>query len=200
MGRGGRLSSFLVILALSALLSAVQALKTGSLLGAAYGFGVTVVSITGCWLVSAAIYRMTSGNSPSSRRNKIGIAIFFGGIFALMGACVAPAFLQLVQVSGEGAMKGRLGQMRRAFTRYRAEKSENPPSLEALAGSPDLPELPELWPAGSRKHHAPVNATIALPDGKPTDSGKWAYAVGTSTPVFIDCTHTDNRGGAWASY
>lgn len=164
---------------------------------------VILVVFTGlAWLACASIYRIFNGKDakPVSRRAELGGTLFICGILVLMGACVAPSFLQLVRVSGEGAMKGRLGQMRGEFARYRAEKSENPPSLEALAGSPSFPALPDLWPVGSRKHHAPANATIALPDGKPTDSGKWAYAVGTSTPIFIDCTHTDDRGGAWASY
>lgn len=166
------------------------------------GVLMTVAFVGLAWGVSAVIYRIFNGKGakPVSRRSELAATVFFGGLLVLMGACVAPSFLQLVRVSGEGAMKGRLGQLRQAFTRYRVEKSENPPSLDAILAGSELSEMPELWPLGTKSSHERIREAIAIPDGKPTDSGKWAYSVGTSTPIFIDCTHTDDRGNAWASY
>lgn len=169
------------------------------------GFLMTVVFIGLAWGVSAAIYRVTSRfpakpGKPGKLRDAIGGAIIVLGLLGFVYINTAPVMGDLFLRNGEGAMKGRLGQLRQAFTRYRVEKSENPPSLDAILAGSEPPEMPELWPLGARSNHSGTRAEIALPDGMPTDSGKWAYAVGTSTPVFIDCTHTDTRGNAWASY
>lgn len=123
-----------------------------------------------------------------------------------VGACALallylwPSFTETYRKSAEGDMKGGLGTIRDAFARYRVERSENPPSLAALVESRHLAGLPLLWPKNSGVPHEPGNGTILLPDRVPTDSGKWAYAAGFAAPVFIDCTHTDTHGRAWAAY
>lgn len=155
------------------------------------------------WLAARSTVRVLRGQEPMTTRslwNEIASTLFIVCVGVLLFMIVWPSYSGLFRKSAEGVMKGNLGLLRLAFNGYRAERSENPPSLEALVESKHLAELPRLWPKQSGIPHAREAGTILLPDGIPTDSGKWAYAIGSSTPIFIDCTHTDTRGNAWASY
>lgn len=200
--RAGWISVFFALFGLSALFISFDALKTGSFTGAAIGFVAMIFITSLCWLAAAETYRVMNGTRPlslSSARNELGATIFFGGILVLMLMIVYPYFADLPRKSTEGAMKGHLATLRESFARYRAEKAENPPSLDAVAAGTESRRIPELWTT-VRQPHKKTREAIALPDGQPTDSGKWAYAVGTSTPIFIDCTHTDSKGRAWNAY
>jgi len=195
--------AFALAFGAAAVSGAMQALRHGAYGGALtitlFGLGLLVLS----WFAGRSTWRVLTGAEPITKRALVdelcgtALLLAFAG---LMIAIAAPAFTGLFRKSAEGAMKNRLGELRAAFVRYRADNSENPPSLEALVDAKLLPQIPELWPSHTKIPHDRVRATILLPDGKPTDSGKWAYAVGTSTPVFIDCTHTDWRGNAWNSF
>lgn len=170
---------------------------------AAFILAPTLLLCVLSWLAARSTWRVMQGTENMSRgavRNEVGATIFFVGLAGLMLAIVWPSFSGIYRKSAEGDMKGGLATIRDAFARYRAERSENPPSLEALVESKHLAALPRLWPKNSGIPHPQGNGTIILPERVPTDSGRWAYAAGFTAPVFIDCTHTDTRGNAWASY
>ncbi len=187
----------------AAVVSAVGAARAG------HFFAAITVTLPGVlllglsWLVARSTVRVLRGQEPLTTRaiwNEIGSSVFVVALCALMLMIVWPSFSGIYRKSAEGEMKGGLAFIRDAFARYRVERSENPPSLEALVESKHLARLPSLWPKNSGVPHARSADAIFLPDGVPTDSGKWAYAVGFSTPIFIDCTHTDSRRVAWSSY
>lgn len=194
---------FAVLFGGAAVVSAVGAAKAGHVLAAITVTLPGVLLLGLSWRASRSTVRVLRGQEPLTTRaiwNEIASSLFVVGMCALMLAIVWPSFSGIYRKSGEGDMKGGLASIRDAFARYRAERSENPPSLDALVESKHLAALPRLWPKNAGIPHPQGNGTILLPDGVPTDSGKWAYAVGFSTPIFIDCTHTDSRRLAWAAY
>jgi type II secretory pathway pseudopilin PulG len=111
-------------------------------------------------------------------------------------AIVYPRFGELLRYSGEGANKGNLGAVRAALDGY-AKTKGRPAALDALVKEGALPYLPRLsW----RGPHRSTRESLTLEPGVFTDSGRWGYSVEASTPVYIDCTHTDSRGLAWNNY
>lgn len=136
--------------------------------------------------------------SRPSARNETAVNLFLQLVFLAMGATVWPAFSGLMVLSSEGASKANLYALREGFDRYAAKKGR-PPRLEALVEEGVMPRLPRL--SFGRRPHGATNASVALAPGVYTDSGRWGYAVEASTPVFIDCTHTDHRRGVqWINY
>lgn len=136
--------------------------------------------------------------SRPSARNETAVNLFLQLVFFAMGATVWPAFSDLLVVSAEGASKANLYALREGFDRYAAKKGR-PPRLEALVEEGVMPHLPRL--SFGRRPHRATNESVNLEPGVYTDSGRWGYAVEGSTPVFIDCTHTDHRRGAqWINY
>ncbi|MDO8757259.1 MAG: hypothetical protein Q7J64_04560 [Elusimicrobiota bacterium] len=194
---------FAVLFGGAAVASAVGAARAGHVLGAITVTLPGVLLLGLSWLAARSTVRVLRGQEPLTTRaiwNEIGSSLFVVGLCALLLMIVWPSFSAIYRKSAEGEMKGGLASLRDAFARYRLERSENPPSLEALVESKHLAKLPRLWPKNSGIPHAQGSESILLPDSVSTDSGKWAFAVGSSTPIFIDCTHTDTRGLAWTSY
>lgn len=163
----------------------VVAMGSGAYLGALTSTAPAALLFVLCWLAGRSTWRVMKGVetvSPSAVRAELAAAILGVSFAAAMLAIVWPSFSQLVRKSAEGDMKGSLGLMRDAAQR----------------GVPP-PVVPDLWKQGKQPHPR-TNETITLPDATPTDSGKWASVAGSSTTIFIDCTHTDSRGTAWNSY
>ena len=201
--RLGWITLFLLAFGGAAFYGVFSALKKGLFLGAAIGALPAVLLVALSWLAARSTVRVLRGREFLTTRaivNEIGGTFFVVGVCVLMFMIAYPSFSGVYRKSAEGEMKGGLATIRDAFARYRAERSENPPSLEALVESKHLSALPRLWPGRPGVPHEPGTGTVLLPDRVPTDSGKWAYAAGFPAPVFIDCTHTDTRGSAWASY
>lgn len=137
-------------------------------------------------------------SSRPSARNETTVNLFLQLVFLAMGATVWPAFSSLIVVSSEGARKANLFALREAFDRYAAKKGR-PPRLEALVEEGVLPRLPRM--SFPRLPHRATFESVNLEPGVYTDSGRWGYTVEGSTPVFIDCTHTDHRRGVqWNHY
>lgn len=136
--------------------------------------------------------------SRPSAGNETAVNLFLQLVFFAMGATVWPAFSDLLIISSEGARRANLYSLREGFDRYAAKKGR-PPRLEALVEEGALPYLPRM--TFPRLPHRATNESVNLEPGVYTDSGRWGYAVEGSTPVFIDCTHTDHRRGAqWINY
>lgn len=193
---------FVILFGAAGLAGIFSALRSGFFSGAAAAALPTALLFFLSYLAARSTYRVLTGTealSLSAARNEIGGTIFFCGVAGLMFMAAYPSFKDLTRKSGEGNMKGNLAMLRDAFTRYRADHAENPPSLDAVAALTEFHAIPALWTTG-RQPHPKTRETIVLADGKPTDSGKWAFAVGTTAPIFIDCTHTDSRGLAWHAY
>lgn len=186
--RAGWISAFLLFFGWMGLNGVRYSLLEGHWLVAALVFAPTILLFYLSWLVARSTWRVMMGIEPMMRsavRNEIGATIFICGLFGLMLAIVWPSFSELTRKSAEGAMKGHLITLRNA-----ASRGEKPPVL---------PALPALWTTG-RQPHERNNGSIELPAGQSTDSGRWAFVVGSSTTVFIDCTHTDSRGLSWTNY
>lgn len=136
--------------------------------------------------------------SRPSARNQTAVNLFLQLVLFAMGATVWPAFSGLLVLSSEGARKANLHALREGFDRYAAKKGR-PPRLETLVEEGALPYLPRM--TFPRLPHRATNESVNLAPGVYTDSGRWGYAVEASTPVFIDCTHTDHRRGIlWIHY
>lgn len=169
----------------------------GGAAAASIGFSVFLLALC-AFLVSVAVkeWREFDPASPSASNE---LALVLGCQFLVgMGiATVLPAWFGLLTVSAEGARRADLGMLREKFAAYAATKGR-PPRLEALVEEGLLETLPRLR---SLKPHKPTRETVNLEPGVFTDSGRWGYSVEASTPVFVDCTHTDHRRGiAWTSY
>lgn len=143
---------------------------------------------------------------PGFLRAEVNAALVIGVIGALCLAIAWPRFRELLRYSGEGAMKGNLADVRQRIAAYRgAHDGAAPPALEALIDPKTSPRLPTLWSNSYTGAHPKTTEAIVVTERTGADTGKWAYVVSPSTPelhgtVFIDCTHTDNRGSAWTSY
>lgn len=97
--------------------------------------------------------------------------------------------------SNEVVALGNLGAMRSALSLYRDDHKTYPLTLEALTVEGRY--LVRLNEAKTQLHH-PDSATVRL-GSAPGDSGGWLYDPAKGE-LRIDCTHTDTRGKAWASY
>lgn len=143
---------------------------------------------------------------PAYLRAEVNATVLAGFVGALCLIVVWPSFRDLLRFSAQGAMKGNLSGLRQNIADYRsAHDGAFPPTLETLIDPKTLPRLPMLWSNSYAGAHAKTIESIVVAERAGTDSGKWAYVVSPSTPelhgtVFIDCTHTDNKGSAWTSY
>lgn len=175
-----------------------------ALLCALPAFGVSWV----VWLALRDTWRGLRGrgkHTAASMRDEAGASLLVGAVAALAFAICWPMFSQLMRVSGQGAMKGSLGALRRAVDTYKkAHDGAAPASLEAALDK-DLPRIPTLWSTSSAGPHKTTSEAIVMSERAGTDSGKWGFVVASSTPelnglVYIDCTHTDAKGSVWTNY
>ena len=94
-----------------------------------------------------------------------------------------------------------LGALRSAAARYAAEtKTKGPKYLSDLAQEGRyLPGIPSIAILGKHPSSAQVRTL-----GQTDDSGGWTHADWPGSPregeVWINFTHTDNRGKAWNEY
>lgn len=143
-----------------------------------------------------------AGSKPYTERelwSEAGTMLFIELFIGLLLAISYPYFKDLVPKSIEGTSRGRLILLRQGLNRYMSQHPA-PATLEGLLAPGELAVMPEL-----RFHkdapHARTRESVLLPDGVPTDSGRWGYTVGAGTAtIIIDCTHTDMRGRQWNSY
>jgi Tfp pilus assembly protein PilE/TM2 domain-containing membrane protein YozV len=161
------------------------------------------------WLAASHTGEVLNGEramAESAMKDEIGATLLVGGVAGVLFLIAAPAYRGLFRRSAEGAMKGNLVALRQAVERYRgAHAGRAPESLDALASDKALGGIPSLWPSGSGVPHERTSASIVVGAVAGADSGRWAYVVSASSPeatgtIYIDCTHTDTRGGAWTSY
>lgn len=143
-----------------------------------------------------------AGSKPYSERelrSEAGAMLFIELFIGLLLAVSYPYFKDLVRKSIEGTSRGRLVLLRQALDR-RPAKQPPPATLEGLLGPGELAVMPELR-FYKDEPHPRTRESVLLPDGAPTDSGRWGYAVGAGTAtIIIDCTHTDLKGRRWDGY
>lgn len=152
-----------------------------------------------------AFFQIASGQAPADSWRKA--VNPWAILLVLITAAVAvPQFSRAIRVSKEGATYANLGAIRSALGRYRQEQGgAYPPDLSALAlGGKYLREIP---PARTSPYHPDSAGVRPLTDAEVSarafdDSGGWAYVVDGSSAgtVWVNCTHTNVRGGAWNSY
>lgn len=149
--------------------------------------------------------RRQGRHTAAGMRDEASATLFVCFIGALMLAICWPMFSQLIRVSGQGAMKGNLGGLRRAIDTYKkTHDGAAPPTLEAALDK-TLPQVPFLWSSSSVGPHKRSSEVLVVSERTGTDSGKWGFVVSASSPelsglVYIDCTHTDAKGSVWTSY
>ena len=75
-----------------------------------------------------------------------------------------------------------------------------PETPEAVLGSP----MPVLWDPRITGPHPPTNKVELVKSRELRDTGNWAYVNDPKSEdyglLFIDCTHTDDRGKSWSEY
>lgn len=125
-------------------------------------------------------------------------------IVGILSAIAVPKFAELIRKSNEGVTKGNLGAVRSGLSvHYGDLEGEYPYHPFALtAGGKYLEKLP---PAKTPNYHADSNRVrlVASAAGL-TDEGGWAYNPDPASPnwgtFYVNCTHTDTKGGAWSAY
>lgn len=164
--------------------------------------GAWVIAVPGLVFAGCAAFcvhgvRRRLSRGPDSGYGGEAASMLIVAAVVLLGcAIVYPRFGDLMRFSSEGANKGNLGAVRAALDGY-AKTKGRPAAVDALVKEGALPYLPRLSWQGP---HRASRESVTLEPGVFTDSGKWGYSVEASTPVFIDCTHTDSRGLAWNNY
>ncbi len=120
---------------------------------------------------------------------------------AVVGVILSVAVPTIARLRDRSRNLKALATLRSALSRHAAEtKTKGPADLSDLTKDGKyLSEIPSVAPGG----HHPRSAQ-AYPLGVSADAGGWAYssARGSSTlsGVWINCSHTDNRGRAWNAY
>lgn len=180
---------------------ALELVRGGHLVWALAVVAASILVLYLGWLMAVETWDALRGKSAPTRgalTDELGGTLLVAGVGFLMFMIAFPMFRPLVRKSGEGAMKNGLAELRAAVAVHKAaHDGAAPASLEALVESKSLAALPFLWGRFSEIPHPKTSEARAARDGDAADTGKWGYAGGT---VFIDCTHTDNRGSAWTSY
>jgi TM2 domain-containing membrane protein YozV len=169
---------------------------------AAFAAILALWALCGTWRVASG--REIREASWLSGESQLAAIIYL--VAGILFAMIFPSFKSLMRVSAEGAAKGNLGALRASALSYRnAHGGAPPPGPEALFPAAHLTESPALkWNSMGRYHPESADFSV-LAASAPADSGKWAFVVDPSSPplsgaVFIDCTHTDNRGRQWHQY
>ena len=199
----------LLLFGLSSLVGAALTVRHGGVLIALLASLPALGIMALVWFAARDIWRGLRGlrpTVPAYLRAEVNATVVAAVILALCLAIAWPRFRDLLRYSGQGAMKGNLADLRQRITAYRGEHDGAfPPALEALIDPKTSPRLPTLWSNAYVGAHKKTAESIVLAEPAPADTGKWAYIVSPSTPelhgtVFIDCTHTDNKGSVWTSY
>ncbi|MBI5624460.1 MAG: type II secretion system protein [Elusimicrobia bacterium] len=133
----------------------------------------------------------------------IAVLIVLAGLAIIIGLAVPRHQDSIAGRRSQGhPNRGKLGAIRHALSVYQGDQGgAHPASPETLlvdgkylAVIPTLEGLP----------HAPSNTVTLYRSRTPGDTGGWGYVSDPSDAdrgrIFIDCTHTDSKGKAWASY
>ncbi|MFA6003105.1 MAG: hypothetical protein WC881_03465 [Elusimicrobiota bacterium] len=106
----------------------------------------------------------------------------------------------------QGCNRGALGTMRSALSVYYGDMAGRyPDQLDSLLKDRKyLDSIPDIWVCPDQNLHPATHEVVLRSSLVPQDSGKIGYVNGPGGPdrgaVFIDCTHTDSKGTAWAAY
>ncbi|MBI4345540.1 MAG: type II secretion system protein [Elusimicrobia bacterium] len=125
-------------------------------------------------------------------------------ILGILSAIALPKFAELIRKSNEGSSKGNLGAVRSALSIYYGDMEGLYPSdLAALAVNKKyIAEIPRAKAPNYHNDRATANQDAAAT--VVTDAGGWAYVNHPGDADFgtlwVNCSHTDTRGGVWTSY
>lgn len=138
----------------------------------------------------------------------LGIAVPVVMTFAIgiTAAIAIPGFADLLTLSKEAATKGNLGAIRSGLMIYYGDTEGNyPMSLEEL-----VPKYTDEIPSAKIPGHHEDSNEVTYYSGSDyirenfRDTGGWGYVNDPASPewgnVFVDCTHTDNKGHKWHTY
>ena len=102
----------------------------------------------------------------------------------------------------EGGQKGNLGAVRSSLSIYYEDTEGRYPDRleELLVGGKYMGTIPQVQLAP----HPKTRAVTYHATRSPLDTGGFGYVNNPYDPdygtLWLDCTHTDPRGAAWASY
>jgi hypothetical protein len=187
----------------SALLwSAVRAALAADLGSAAFlaAFALPFGAPAGLLIFDTAAVLLGRRTKPEDARStEANVSLLVLGLLGFFALVMGPQFRSLLRFSSEGAAKGNLGALRQSYARRLSEHDGAPP-----AALEELGPLPFLWSWGSGAAHPHRAASVLASRASNGDTGAWGYDVSAGSDsaraVFIDCTHTDNRGASWNSY
>lgn len=121
-------------------------------------------------------------------------------IIGILAAIAIPKFADLIRKSQEGSTKGNVGAIRAALAVYYGQND----------GFYPVDNLTSLYPNYLQNipfsYEPPYHSKLTLLDSGTTsdDTGGWMYdnleADSSWGVLWINCTHTDTKGGAWNTY
>ncbi|MBI4676304.1 MAG: hypothetical protein HY748_01850 [Elusimicrobia bacterium] len=133
-----------------------------------------------------------------------------GAVFllcAFVGLVALPKGLEVRRLYGEALNRDGLRLLRNALQRRLSAAGRYPDDPRELAKDPrdGLAAIPWLWDTwGARFPHHPTAEVSVRYKMEAVDTGQWAYVAVPSGPergaIYVDCTHTDSVGRAWAAY
>ncbi|MFA6028523.1 MAG: type II secretion system protein [Elusimicrobiota bacterium] len=125
-------------------------------------------------------------------------------IIGILAAVAIPKFAELIRKSREGATKGNLGALRSALSIYYGDmEGQYPDYLHALTENGKyLGALPPAYSPGY--HPSTTSEQIYRVSSLVSDFGNWIFDDVASDAnygkVYLNCTHTDTKGGVWTTY
>ena len=123
-------------------------------------------------------------------------------VIAILASIAIPKFGSMIRTANEAATRGKLASIRASLTIYYADVEGFYPSDLTPLLQPGSKYLTTMLPVYTAEH-GNSNAINYAPafDGA-ADAGGWGYInSGTDAGrVWVQCTHTDNKGTAWSTY
>lgn len=123
-------------------------------------------------------------------------------IIAVFASIAVPRFGLLITTSNENATRAKLDSMRKAIRMIYVDlEGHYPADLNDIL-LPGSKYMQGSMPVYTQAHGSTTDIDYVLAKDTTTDAGGWAYVTsGTDQgTVWVQCTHTDNRGSVWASY
>ncbi len=119
-------------------------------------------------------------------------------VIGLLAVIAIPRYGQVLTKANDGATKGNLGAIRSAVTIYYADmEGIFPTTLASLTvNGKFMSSLP--------KTRLPLHQGSSDETNSLTDAGGWGYTNSPSAAdfgsVWVNCSHTDTKGGVWSTY
>lgn len=124
-------------------------------------------------------------------------------VIAIVVSIAIPKLSQMIRRANEAATLGKLGAIRSALTIYYADNEGIFPTDLTPLMTPGSKYLTGIIPMYTASHGSSESVAYSSA-GDTGDSGGWDYLNNTSNAswgkVWVDCTHTDNKGTVWTSY